>query len=151
MEIHELYARFYGELTAYAVRLTGSHAAAQDLTQEAFLRALTQMRETGRPVNRAWLYRTARNLFIDQRRRYSREVFSDDARLDLVTCEQDLTQPMAAQLIARLPENERALFILRHFKGYNASELGRMFSLPPATVRARLASARRRLKSFLAQ
>ena len=37
---------------------------------------------------------------------------------------------------------------MRYFEGYNATELGELFSLPPSTVRARLASARKRLSGW---
>jgi len=151
VNVQTLYTQFYKELIAYAVTLTKERSTAEDLVQETFLRAMLQMADTDRAVNRSWLYKTVRNLFIDQRRKHSRETFSDDEQMACIPFEQDLSRSAVAQLVARLPEAERVLFILRHFEGYNASELGEMFSLPPATVRARLASARRRLRSFLAQ
>lgn len=150
MEIHKLYAAHYNELTAYAFTLTKERGAAEDIVQETFLRALAQAGEE-RPVNRAWLYKTARNLFIDQCRRRSRETLPEEGALESIPFEQDLTGPAAAQMIGLLPPSERTLFILRHFEGYNASELGEMFSLPSSTVRARLASARRRLRDALAR
>ena len=66
-------------------------------------------------------------------------------QLSLASFEEDLTQTAVRQLVNRLPESERALFSLRYFAGYNATELGNMFGLSPSTVRARLAAARRRL------
>ncbi len=53
------------------------------------------------------------------------------------------------QLIARLPNTERSLFTMRYFEGYNSKELGELFALSPATVRSRLASARRRLREWV--
>ncbi len=47
------------------------------------------------------------------------------------------------ELLEKLPKEERVLFVLRYFEGYNSTELGEMFSLPPGTVRARLSSARK--------
>ena len=44
---------------------------------------------------------------------------------------------------------ERTVFTLRYFEGYNAKELGDMFDLPSATVRSRLASAKRRLRQWV--
>ncbi len=148
MEIGRLYTEFYGELTAYALTLAKERGAAEDLVQETFLRALAKAGE-GQKINRAWLYKTARNLFIDQCRKRRRETFPEEAEMEKLPFEQDLTRAAVAQMIGRLPDSERTLFILRHFEGYNASELGEMFSLPPATVRARLASARRRLRAAL--
>ena len=57
----------------------------------------------------------------------------------------DLTGPAVAALCSRLPEEERTLFVLRYFSGYNSVELGDMFGLSPSAVRARLLSARRKL------
>lgn len=45
----------------------------------------------------------------------------------------------AASLLALLTPEERRLFTLRYTAGYNASEIGQLLSLPPGTVRSRLA------------
>lgn len=152
MEVHELYANFRQELTAYAVSMTKSRDSAEDLVQETFLRALTHFEELqalGQKPCRAWLYKTARNLYIDQVRKLSREVPQTKELLEQESFEEDLSQSLVAQLVGRLPESERAIFILRYFEGYNARELGEMFSLPPATVRSRLASAKGRLRKWI--
>lgn len=151
MEVHELYTSFRRELTAYAVSMAKNRDTAEDLVQETFLRALTHLEELqglGEQQCRAWLYRTAKNLYIDQIRKLSREAPQDGELLEQASFEEDLTQGMVAQLVGRLPESERAIFILRYFEGYNARELGEIFSLPSATVRSRLASARGRLRSW---
>lgn len=152
VEIQELYTGLHRELTAYAVSMTQDRDMAQDLVQETFLRALTRfddLRTSDQGQCRAWLYKTARNLYIDQVRKLSREVPESDVMLEQPSYEEDLSQSAVAQLVGRLPESERAIFILRYFEGYNARELGRMFSLPPATVRSRLASAKGRLRQWI--
>ena len=152
MEVHELYMSFHRELTAYAAAMTHDRSSAEDLVQETFLRALSHMdelRPMGQKPCRSWLYKTARNLYIDQVRRLSREVPQSGELLEQAAFEEDLSQGMVAQLVGRLPESERAIFILRYFEGYNARELGEMFSLPPATVRSRLASAKGRLRKWI--
>lgn len=152
MEVQELYTTFHRELTAYAVSMTKNRDEAEDLVQETFLRALTHLEDLQSLKQgpcRAWLYKTARNLYIDQIRKLSREVPQSGEMLELASFEEDLSQSAVAQLVGRLPETERALFILRYFEGYNARELGEMFSLPPATVRSRLASAKGRLRTWI--
>lgn len=152
MEVQELYTSFRRELTAYAVSMTKDKDLAEDLVQETFLRALTHfedLRILERGPSRAWLYKTARNLYIDQVRKLSREVPESGAALEQAAFEEDLSQSAVAELVGRLPELERAIFILRYFEGYNARELGEMFSLPSATVRSRLASAKGRLRVWI--
>ena len=50
-----------------------------------------------------------------------------------------------------LTPEERRLFTLRYTAGYNASEIGQLLSLPPGTVRSRLAQIRHRLKTELTE
>ena len=116
------------------------------------MRALTHLedlQELSLGQQRAWLYKTARNLYIDRVRKLGREVCVEQEDLDRDMREDDLSALAVRQLVDRLPEEERALFSLRYFAGYNATELGDMFDLSPSTVRSRLASARRRLAGWL--
>lgn len=152
MELEELYGKFYKEILAYCAAMTKSAAAAEDLVQETYLRAMTHwgdLEDLSRGQCRAWLYKTARNLFIDQARKQSRETPADEEQLALASFQEDLSQAAVAQLIGRLPEGEKALFTMRYFEGYSARELGEIFVLPPATVRSRLASAKRRLREWI--
>lgn len=152
MEIEELYGKFYKDILAYCSAMTKDSAAAEDLVQETYMRAMTHwgdLEDLSRGQRRAWLYRTARNLFIDQVRKQSRETPAEEEQLALAAFQEDLSRAAVGQLIARLPESEKALFTMRYFEGYNSKELGELFDLPPATVRSRLASAKRRLREWI--
>ena len=152
MEINDLYGAFYKEMLTYCTALTKNRSTAEDLVQDAYVRAMTHwgdLYKLERSQCRAWLYKTARNLFIDQARRQARETPAEEEQLALASFEEDLSQAAVAQLVGRLPEGERAIFSLRYFEGYNSKELGEIFSLPPATIRSRLASAKRRLRDWL--
>ena len=67
--IEELYHSYQKELTAWCRGMTQNASLADDLVQEAFLRALINsqllehLRENQR---RAWLYRTVKNLYLDR-------------------------------------------------------------------------------------
>lgn len=152
MELEELYGKFYKEISAYCAAMTKSKSAAEDLVQETYLRAFTHwgdLEDLSKNQCRSWLYKTARNLFIDQARKQSRETPMEEEYLPLAAFEEDLSQAAVGQLIARLPEGERALFTMRYFEGYNSKELGELFALPAATVRSRLSSAKRRLREWI--
>ena len=74
--LEELFCAHRAELTAYCRGLCRSDAAAQDMVQEVFLRAwqnIGTLQDLGPSQRRAWLYRTARNLFVDAMRRTARE------------------------------------------------------------------------------
>ena len=91
------------------------------------------------------LFRTAKNIIIDNARRMSKcpepeeEAFNED----------DYSSVTVQMMCRQLPENERTLFHLRYFEGYNATELGEMFDMPSATIRSKLASARAKLRKML--
>ena len=50
------------------------------------------------------------------------------------------------QILLLLPQDVRLLFRMRYLEGYNSSELGEIFNLPPGTVRAKLSAAKKLLK-----
>src|SRR5215468_4753390 len=65
--IEELFAALESPLLSYALRLVGERTLAEDIVQEAFMRLHAQFDQVREP--RRWLYRTAHNLALNQRRR----------------------------------------------------------------------------------
>ena len=150
--VEELYTVFREPLLRYCCAITdGDAAGAEDLVQETFLRALGHLAELenlSRAQQQAWLRRTALRIYIDRWRKLRRETLAEELP-EQAPFQQDFSAAAVAQLVDRLPEEERTLFLLRYFQGYNARELGALFSLPPSTVRSRLAAARRQLARWL--
>lgn len=145
--VAQLYPLYFEELTRFLTGLLKSRAAAEDVAQETFLRALEhaeQFEAYDRAACRAWLYRTAKRICIDRFRRRSCAPLPEDG----VFREDDHTGPEVAELIALLPAHERALFVLNAFESCSAKELADQFGLKPATVRQRLCSARARLRQW---
>ncbi|NLO10132.1 MAG: RNA polymerase sigma factor [Clostridiales bacterium] len=143
--IESLYRDYHNQLLWYCINLTSNNRAlAEDLVQDAFMRALENahiLNDLTKAQCRSWLYKTAKNLFIDRMRRINKEPIP---QLELIT-EDDLSEVMVRQLCGQLPVEERELFWLRYMEGYNSSELGRIYDLPASTVRARLLSARKKI------
>ena len=80
--LEELYRRYAGELYLYAYSLCQNEAQAQDLTAEAFCRALLAL--DGADAGwRSWLYKVCRNLWLDQVRR-SRRLAPVESSRDLL-------------------------------------------------------------------
>ncbi len=143
--VEALYRTHRPWLVQWCTAMTGNPAAAEDLAQDTFLRALEhsgELEDLSTGQVRAWLRKTAKNRYIDLVRRAKGQ---PEPEADLFYLD-DHSKPMVAALCAQLPEEEGRLFTLRYFQGYNATELGELFDLKPSTVRARLASARRKLK-----
>lgn len=70
--IEGVYTTYQREIFSFALHLTHDAAAAEDLTEEAFIRLLDEMRQRVAPDDpRAWLYRVLSNLVISGGRRRS--------------------------------------------------------------------------------
>ena len=151
--LEELFCAHRAELTAYCRGLCRSDAAAQDMVQEAFLRAwqnIGTLQDLGPSQRRAWLYRTARNLFVDAMRRTAREDAAlPELKPEPETPDPDLPKRKPVACWNCCPRRSRSYSAGAYLEGYTAAELGKMYGLPPATVRTRLAKARRYLSQLL--
>ncbi len=145
------------ELVAYCYKLTGSLSEAEDLAQEAVLRAFRALdRFEGRATPRAWLYRIAHNLCLNhvQRRPPAWESLEglDEAHAPatLETAEaagqdrEDLRLGFVA-LVQSLPPRQRAALVLRDVLGWSAEETARILETTVPAVKNALARARQTL------
>ena len=145
----ELYEKHYKELVAYGTRISGSKELTEDLVQETFVKALMNtdtVADLSPGKQRAWLYRTFKNLFFD---RYRRAVLENEyeRRWQAELPEDEGIQKIEnAILLQSLKPQDRAIFQLRYFDGFSAKEISGMMNLPPGTVRSRLSRCRKYLK-----
>lgn len=149
--IEELYKAHHQELVGWCHSMTGNLYTAEELVQEAFLRAmlhediLTALQEQQRC---SWLYRTIKNLYVDRVRHGSKETIVDE-----FTQQQQYSEEIIRlewdQLLETLPDLEGVIFSLRYLEGYNSNQIGEILSIPPGTVRFKLSSARQHLKESL--
>ena len=146
--IEKLYKNYHNELLWYCYKLScNNRALAEDIVQDTFIKGLENAHILNNMTEaqcRAWLYKTAKNIFIDKIRRITKE---PQPEFEAIT-EDDLSEIMVRQLCAQLPDEERELFWLRFMEGYNSTELGELFSLSPSTVRSRLSSARKKIRKL---
>lgn len=142
-------------LLRYVVRLTGDYPFAQDVVQEAMLRAWKKpaILEQDEESARAWLFTVARNLVIDDRRsaRHSREFPTDDLpesptpdRTDVV-----LDRWLLADALAGLSIEHRTAVISAYYLGNTVAEIARTEDLPEGTVKSRLHYGLRALRNSL--
>ena len=146
----DLYEHHFEELMRYCLQLCRSREAALDLVQETFLKALEReeaMDAYSPEQQRSWLYRAAKNLFLDGVRKNALLQRKQHMLLDEEEGEEDgFSRAETELLLLRLPQEDRTLFRLRYLEGYSAVELSEMFHMPAATVRTRLLRARQLLK-----
>ena len=69
-EIHELYEKYYTTVMRYALSLTRNYHLAEDITQEAFLKAILSIHKfKGECKVSVWLCQIVKNLYFDECRK----------------------------------------------------------------------------------
>jgi RNA polymerase sigma factor (sigma-70 family) len=141
-----LYARTAGPLARYLRRLTGNHAAADDLLQDTFLRFLAHTRvPEAEEHQKNYLFRIATNLARDHYRQSQQEPLVHDARLLNLRGPSTSTDDRDVwSLMAQLPPRDRELLLLAYVEGLTHLEIARVTGLMRASVRPLLFRARRR-------
>lgn len=164
----ELVDRHQGPLWGFFFRNTRDRQLSEDLTQETLLRVFNQAWDY-LPVGRfrGWMYRVARNLFIDNVRRQSSDAlvkavkgsFEEEgdalARLagEVLSPEDRANQRELArivdELLQEIPEDQRLTFTLHHYSGLTLSEVAEVMETSLPTSKSRLRLAREKLREKL--
>src|SRR5690348_2203936 len=144
-------------------RIVGNVADAQDLTQEAFIKAL-QRQDQLKDLDKAahWLSRIASNTAIDFLRRSGRVSFSDldDLPEPFVTLPADSPEEMVLRTERKerleaglevLTARERTALLLRDVEDLPAEEVAARLNCSKATVRSHIANARVKLRKHFAR
>lgn len=170
----ELVQLYQNKVYALCVHLAGNHADAQDLAQEAMIRAY---RSLGSFRNEAdfgtWVHRITVNIWLNLRRKNSKRVIvslddpyvndsgsemqrevADEARDPLRELEDKEFRALVRSALGDLSEEHKAVLVLREIEGYSYEEVARMLGCSLGTVKSRLSRARammRRRMSDLAR
>ena len=133
----------------YFKRLTGDAAAAEDLTQEVFLKVVRGGdRYEPRERERAWVFRIARNILLDRRRHEVRSP-APDSPLELFTVPSQGTRASLREALALIPAEDREAFLLREIAGLGYAEIAAMTSSTVPAIRSRIYRARLALRDML--
>ena len=144
-------AREYDGIYRFSYRMLGAREAAQDVTQEAFLRLAGGALADGGTPARRWLYTVARNLCIDELRRRTR-MASAEGNSALTTAtrpDQNETAAAVAAAVASLEAEHREVIVLREYEGLSYADIALVIGCPEGTVKSRIARGRERLRELL--
>lgn len=159
---------FLREIYAAALRLTRNAADAEDLVQEAYLRAYRGFAGFQEGTNlRAWLHRILTNTFINLYRKRQREpqTVSEEEVPEWYLYEklagggaepsaetevlQSLPDEDVQEALASLPEGFRLAVLLADVQGFSYKEIAEILEIPIGTVMSRLHRGRRALEKRL--
>jgi RNA polymerase sigma-70 factor (ECF subfamily) len=142
-------------LFRYVVRLSGDYGFAQDVVQEALLRAWKHpaLLDRDDEAARAWLFTVARNLVIDDRRsaRFAREISTDDLpeRASTDATEAVLDRWLITDALTTLSAEHRTVLVSAYYLARPISEIARLEQVPEGTVKSRLHYALRAMRLAL--
>lgn len=143
------YDATFGSVYRYSSRFTGDRTAAEDVTQEAYVR-LVRAARSGQvaTVGIGWLITTARRVWLDQVRADGRE----RARLQVVASE--LPRPAAepgsaSDLLACLNDRERTALVLRYVDDLPVADVADLLGASVRATDSLLQRAKRRARGDL--
>ena len=162
-----LVQRYRTVLFSWFVGMTGNRADAEDLFQDLWIRVMRHASRFSDISFKAWMWRIARNLLIDFRRKRR-----PDRSLDAVETEDD--QPLLDQLMSAergpaeraeradltrrvmrevggLPPVQREVFLLRVRSDMPFNEIADLLGIPLSTALGRMHDAMTKLKKALAE
>jgi len=142
--------------------IMGNDQDAEDMVQEAYLRAYKYFTGYQGGNSRSWLLTIVRNTCYTWLRQNQPQVLSVDLNDEMYTSESDMLNPetlfqhslnhqLVRSALAKLTVEFRELIILRELEGMSYKEIALITDIPIGTVMSRLARGRQRLKECLAQ
>lgn len=163
--VQEQQARFISDnlrrIFLLIYRIVNNVDDAQDLTQEAFIKAL-QRQDQIKDLEKAshWLSRIATNTAIDFLRRQGRVSFSDLEDLPESVSVSPLESPESLVLrterreyleagLSTLTDRERTALLLRDVEDLPAEEVAAQLNCSKATVRSHIANARTKFRRYV--
>lgn len=155
-------AEFRQELTAaipymraFSRSLTGNEAAADDLTQDALVKAWRARERFRAGTNfRAWVFTIVRNQFYsDQRRSWRQAPWDEEKAKRTLSGPQGLDSMIALDELRRalieLPEDQREAIVLVGAGGFAYEEAAQICGCAVGTIKSRVSRARKALAAML--
>lgn len=152
----ELYRSSVGRVYGLCLRMCGNRSLAEELTQEAFVRAWQKLPSfRGDSAFSTWMHRLTVNVVLGHQRSAGRRQSREHAAGDEWYGDGDAARArpgVAVDLeraIAALPDRARTVFVLHDVEGYKHSEISRLAGMAVGTSKAQLSRARQLLRKAL--
>lgn len=133
-------------LFRFCFYVCGDRQRSEDLCQETYIKALTRLESVDDAHHfMGWLFRVAKNHFIDSTRSAaSKAVSVDVTQLDSLSTNDDQDQVMVVrECMAQLSEEERMVIVLVDSEGHSYSEAAEIIGITEESLKSRLHRARK--------
>jgi len=149
-----LFERHHVALFEFLARMTGSRSAAEDLTQDVFVRML-RYRGTFRDEGKfdTWMFHIARNARADYFRHRARVVLSHETKKATSAAEEpsqlierDQHTAVLRSALLQLRDDKRELIILARYRGMKHEAIAQLLGVDAGTVKVRIHRALKELR-----
>ncbi len=152
----ELYEKYREEILLYVYSLCHSMEAAEDITQEVFVKAILSLSDHHENF-RAWLYMVARNLTYNYSRKNKNKAKAVEELKQGSAFEADISEKVVMkeqykelyEAIGKLNENYREILILQYFGNMQLKEVAEVLGISHGNARALAHRARSKLKQLV--
>jgi RNA polymerase sigma-70 factor, ECF subfamily len=152
----DLYRQHAGRVYALCLRLTGDRSAAEERTQDVFVRLWDKLASfRGESAFTSWLHRLTVNVVLNEQRTTGRREARVKPAADPAVLERPRGEPMIGlsidleRAIAELPAGAREVFVLFDIEGYGHAEIAELTGIAEGTSKAQLFRARKLLREML--
>ena len=153
-KLEQLYSTYIDLMYRIAYRRLGSRQDAEDAVHQAFLSVIPHLSKIGdlhSPKTRSYLVIIVERKSVDILRQRDKH-----AHVELIEEAAEVEAPPAgdgslASAIARLPEHQRHVLLLRYDNGFSVREIGKMLGITDSGVRKILNRAKKALEKALAE
>ncbi|HTY36947.1 MAG TPA: sigma-70 family RNA polymerase sigma factor [Bacteroidota bacterium] len=157
---NHLVLRYQEKVYWVARRFINDHDGADDVTQEVFCKAYESLKEfRGESSLYTWLYRITVNIALNSLRRQKvREFFRLDEVFDLEDTstvspdeqvEKSEEKELIEQAIAKLPEKQKAVFILRYYEELPYEEIAKVLHTSVGGLKANYFHAVKKIQEYV--
>lgn len=148
---------YYKEILLYVKKMVSDKNSATDITQETFARVINANKSSQIENERAFLYRVAKNIIIDQGRKksknkeisYEEEEHASGTYETQDDYEKHKQNVLLKQAIQKLPKQRRQVFILYMIDGYSRKEIASMLDITVNAVDLNISRATTSLKKIV--
>lgn len=155
-EFTEVFTEVYPNLCRFLESMLGSHAVAQDIAQECFMKLFREgLKNIKSGEARFWLFRVGRNLALNELRNTKKrgsffgkiiEVFYQPRPTQAETLERDERDRIIIQMLETLPEHQRAVLLLREQEEMSYAEIADVLEVSEGKVKIDIFRARNSLR-----
>ena len=154
--LYKLYSTYYTELFLYLYSLCHDHELAEDMTQEAFLKAIMSLPDDHSNV-RAWLYMVGRNQLFNALAKQNRTELKADIEDYEFTCDestldgliQNESKKILYEAINHLDKTKREILCMQYFSGFSQKEIAAMLHMTTENVRVQAHRGKKILKDYM--